>query len=68
MPRKFVFITNKCSPAPLGWVGNCKEGNPGNEGVLTTSHPDQHMLSASKGGQNSWGLLSSSSPSFLLEA
>lgn len=68
VPGKFVFITNKCPPAPLGWMGKWKEGNSGDKRVLTTLHPDQHVLSTNKGGQNTWGLLSSSSPSFLLEA
>lgn len=68
VPGKFVFIMNKCPPAPPGWVGKWKEGNSGNKSVPTTLHPGQHVLRTSKGGRNTWGLLSSSSPSFLLEA
>lgn len=64
---QFVFLMNKCSPAPLGWVGEWKEENSGDESVLIVLHPDQHMLSTNKGGQNSRGLLSSSLPSFLLK-
>lgn len=53
VPGNFVFIMNKCLPAPPGRVGKWMEGNSGREGVSTTLHPGQHVLSTSEGGHSS---------------
>lgn len=52
VPGNFVFIMNKCPPAPLERVGKWEEGNSGNESIPTTLHPDRHVLSTSQVGQN----------------